>query len=161
MYSSDRTISPVLLGSESALGKAPSASFSCPESPVRSPRFIPLSLRALRERIILLTDIGLPCLVTVGGDGGFVALTLLVGWRDLQGGDLCLVGDRFSVALRRREIGSIQVVYQDTPEQSLAVLVQDHVGGLIASLVGMPSPCEDAVWADVMGNPCYTADERS
>lgn len=161
MYSSDRTISPAFSDLEGMVERSPGQGVGDSVGVRASPRFIPLTLQSLRERIILLTEIGLPCLVTLGATGGCVAFTLLTGWRGLDGDGLCLLGDSFSVPLRCREIGSIKVVYQDVPEQSLAVRMEDHAGALIASLVGMPNPCEGAVWADVMGNPCYTPEERS
>jgi hypothetical protein len=160
MNSGLRTIGPAYLRQEGSMKQNLSQTIGTHAGSLLSSRFIPLTLRSLKDRVILLTDIGLPCLVTLGAPAGFGGFTLLTGWRDIDGDGLCLLGNGFSVVLRRQEIGSIQVVYQDSPAQPSAVRVNDHKGGLIASLVGLPSSSEGAVWEDVIGNPCYVSEER-
>jgi len=122
-------------------------------------RSIPLTLCSLRERISLLSEIRLRCQVRLGAWGAFAGATRLQGCRLLTGGDLSLLGDAFCVLLRQGEIGAVRVVYREQNEQHLTVRVEDRTGALIVRIAGWPDQWEEAVWSDVMGNPCYTGED--
>lgn len=112
---------------------------------------VPLGLEALCERLGLLANIGLPCMVYLSSTG--VGQLFMGPLRRCvrESGRIVIEGDQFSLGLEERMIGQIYLADQDDDAQSgAAVELYHRDGGLITRICGLPDPVIGAVWQDLM-----------
>ncbi|AAU92893.1 MULTISPECIES: hypothetical protein [Methylococcus] len=110
-----------------------------------------LGLEAFCERLSLLANIGLPCMVYLSGPG--VGQLFMGPLRQCvrEKGRIVIESDQFSLGLEERMIGRIYLTEQDDEGQSgAAVELYHRDGGLITRICGLPDPVIGAVWQDLM-----------
>ncbi|MDF9392157.1 MULTISPECIES: hypothetical protein [Methylococcus] len=123
-------------------------------SPTNASRIKPgvrLGLEAFCERLGLLANIGLPCMVYLNGPG--VGQLFMGPLRQCvrQNGRIVIESDQFSLGLEERMIGRIYLAEQDDDGQSgAAVELYHRDGDLITRICGLPDPVIGAVWQDLM-----------
>ena len=109
-----------------------------------------LSLERLHERLALLAHLELPCSILVANPP-FHLREAPIKRVELVGDSLSVVGDGFSLRLRRPHIHSIWLANQHRAGGASSLDILNSNGTLYASV--WPAPGGSEIWRDIMDNP--------
>jgi hypothetical protein len=112
-----------------------------------------LDMGELYERLALLTQLELPCAIFIAAPS-WVMRGVVLRSVAINGQDLSLTGESFSLRLRGDGIGSIRLVNRRERGEIFTTLeIRQLHGALYASIGPAGNEIEAQVWRDVMENP--------
>lgn len=114
----------------------------------------PLSLQAFYERVTLLAELELPCIIYIANSAVEQLCSGVIRRIERSDARLTLLGDDFALHLRKQNIDSIWLVSNpESKDGTMAVEIYNQAGALITRIFGIQDRIGSAVWQDVMGNP--------
>lgn len=124
-----------------------------PGLPFAQPAFAaPLSSQALSERLAVLAEIELPCVIYTAKSKNAEPYHDFIRCMKHRHGQLDIRGDHFALSLHSHD--AIWLV--NHPDQAcggLAVEAYNRAGNMIARIFGKQDGVNSQVWQDIMDNP--------
>jgi putative heme degradation protein len=115
---------------------------------------MPLSLQGFHERIALVAELELPCVLYLGQPLLAQVRRGVIRRIERHADRLNLMGDDFALFLHEKNIDSIWLVQdREADDRGLAVEIYGAHGSPITRILGVSEGNDRAVWSDVMGNP--------
>lgn len=113
-----------------------------------------LSLQEFSERVTLLSQLELPCIIFIANAAVEHLYSGVIRRIERTDDRLGLLGDDFALHLHKQNIDSIWLVNNPAPNGSaMAVEIYNKAGTLITRIFGIHDRVGSAVWQDVMANP--------
>lgn len=111
----------------------------------------PISLQAFVQRVSLMADLELPCMVCLGDTTVDRCCRGVIRECHRRNGHLSLRGDDFSLHLVEDHIDSLRLVHRHrSGDTETALEIFGNAGTLTARILSTPDRTRAAVWQDIM-----------
>lgn len=117
-----------------------------------------LTFRGFRDRLALLVSIGVPCSMRLDPISGAETLARVERLIEAPLNRLCIVGDLFSVVIAEDDIGVVLLQAKCPDKPFISISIRNRSGAPALTLFGAGKASGNALWDDILGNPCQTQD---